>query len=141
MNKKLRKQVYDKFQGRCAYSGQPLDDKWQVDHATSKRKNFYNACYNYGDAEKFKERLDSVNKFENLLPACRIINHYKRELDVEGFRKYLADFHIRLAKLPKNPKVQRSMRRKKYMQEVADIMAITPDKPFSGKFYFETLNH
>ena len=141
MNKKLRQQVYDKFGGRCAYSGQPLDDKWQVDHATSKKKNFYLACYDYGDMDKLSERLKSIDRLENLLPACWIINHYKRELDVEGFRKYLADFHIRLAKLPKNPIAQRSIRRKRYMQEVADIMGITPDKPFSGKFYFETLNH
>jgi 5-methylcytosine-specific restriction endonuclease McrA len=32
MNKKLRFQVYNKYNGLCAYTGTPLDDDWQVDH-------------------------------------------------------------------------------------------------------------
>ena len=58
----------------------------------------------------YEERV-CLNNPDNLLPACRV--HYKRSLDLEGFRSYMKNFHIRLAKLPK----------------VAELFDITPDKP------------
>ena len=27
-----RQRIYAKYQGRCAYTGKPLGDDWQVDH-------------------------------------------------------------------------------------------------------------
>ena len=71
--------------------------------------------------------------------AQKIINHYKRAFDLEFFRDYMKNFHLRIAKLPKNPKVKKSIKHKEYLLEVARLFDITPEKPFSGKFYFETL--
>lgn len=137
MDKKLRQQVYEKYNGLCAYTGKPLDDKWQVDHMTPiQSKNWY---WSEASRKAMNCKGDNVNSIENLIPSLRIVNHYKREFDLEGFRRYMLTFHNRLSRLPRNPKVKRSVKRKEYMLKVAESFDITPDKPFPGKFYFETL--
>lgn len=114
-----RRAVYDKFGGRCAYTGTLLKDDWQVDHIVPKRTG-------------------GTDELSNLLPAQRIVNHYKRCLDNEKFRTWLlGGLHERLRKLPKNPRTEKGARRKAYLTEVADIFGITPDKPFTGTFYYE----
>lgn len=127
MRKEVRKLVYDKFNGKCAYTGSDLKDDWQVDHMYSKFKHEYHS-----------QDWD-VNNIENLMPAKRRVNHYKRSLDLEGFRSYMSNFHLRLAKLPKKTNVPATERRIQYMNDIADSFGITIDKPFSGVFYFEKL--
>lgn len=142
MNKKLRQQVYEKYNGLCAYTGKPLDDNWQVDHVTSKYKIKYNAAKEVArqkDWNAYEETIKHIDDVENLLPAISFVNHYKREYDLEGFRNYLKDFHKRLAKLPKTTKRPATVKRIAYMNNIANLFDITVDKPFSGKFYFETL--
>lgn len=139
ISKKLRQEVYEKYNGLCAYTGQPLEDDWQVDHVTSKIKHTWDTYYKGGDIDSIKEELKKVHDIENLLPACRIINHYKRSLDLEGFRRYMTDFHKRLKKLPKKTNVPRTQKRKDYMYRVASLFGITEEQPFCGVFYFETL--
>ena len=39
----------------------------------------------------------------------------------------------------KKTMIEKTLKRKEYLLEVAELFDITPDKPFSGKFYFETL--
>lgn len=131
---KTRRVIFEKYGGRCAYCGCELNDKWQVDHAVSKTNWF------------LLDPTDptAVNHIDNLNPACKECNHYKRSLCVEGnyqhtgFRKYMSGFHLRLAKLPKKTMRKQSEKRKEYMQAIADKYGITPEKPFSGIFYFET---
>jgi hypothetical protein len=126
MNKKLRLEVYNKFDGLCAYCGKPLDSYWQVDHIHPK-------CLKI----QSNQNINSYNDINNLFPTFKIINHYKRSLDLEGFRKYMLNFHLRLAKLPKNTNVPRTQRRKEYMFKIAELFDITINKPFEGIFYFE----
>ena len=76
----------------------------------------------------------------NMLPTQRIVNHYKHSMNLELFREFMTDFHIRISKLPKNHKTEKSIKRKAYMLEIAKLFNITTDKAFSGKFYFETLS-
>lgn len=135
MDKKKRELVRLKYDGLCAYTGKPLGEDWQVDHVTSKHKHFYN-CYGMDD---LKERLKEVDNIENLLPAIKIVNHYKRSLDLEGFRCYMINFHKRLKKLPKKTIISETQRRKDYMFKIAELFDITIVKPFDGKFYFEKL--
>jgi len=130
MNKNKRQLIYDKFNGLCAYTGKPLGDDWQVDHVISKNWSKY-----YKDTSL---EIDE-NHIDNLFPALRIVNHYKRAFDLEGFRQYMLRFHLRLAKLPKTTRVNATEKRKEYMYKVADAFDIRIDKPFSGIFYFETL--
>lgn len=131
MKKAKRQKVFDKYGGLCAYTGKPLGDDWQVDHAIP--KYYYTVLEN-------DELKDQINHIDNLLPAIKIINHYKRGLTIEGFRNYMMDFHKRLSKLPKKTVVKRTEKRKEYMQMVANLFDITPDNPFVGKFYFETID-
>lgn len=126
MNKTIRQQIYDKFLGKCAYTGRPLADDWQIDHKVPKYM------------KEFISNFD-IDGLDNLYPALKIVNHYKRGLDIDDFRRYMTTFHKRLAKLPKNPYSPNTIRRKEYMYKVADAFGITPDNPFCGKFYFETL--
>ncbi len=74
---------------------------------------------------------------DNLVPANKIINHYKRSLSLEDFRDYMKTFHLRLAKLPKTTSVEKIKRRIQYMNNIAESFGITTDTPFSGIFYFE----
>jgi hypothetical protein len=140
MTKKKRIEVFEKFNGLCAYTGKPLNDGWQVDHAMSKYQHTQNAYYSCGSVEEVNVKLKEVDNIENLFPALKIVNHYKRSLDIEGFRRYMSNFHLRLAKLPKKTLVERTKKRIEYMNNVASAFDITLDKPFSGKFYFETIN-
>lgn len=126
INKKTREQIYNKYNGMCAYSGKLLEI-WQVDHITPKY------LYKMGIAK------GDPNHIDNLIPCEYILNHYKRGYDLEEWRNFLLTFHLRLKKLPKNTNVENTKRRKLYMFKVAELMDITMDKPFTGKFYFETL--
>jgi 5-methylcytosine-specific restriction endonuclease McrA len=139
MKKETRQKVFDKYKGLCAYTGKPLGSDWQVDHVTSKLKHINNIYGNYYNIIEIKEELKKVDDITNLLPSCRIVNHYKRSLDLEGFRRYMMNFHKRLAKLPKKTKSPKTQKRKEYMFKVAELFEITIEKPFCGKFYFEKL--
>ena len=115
-----RQAVYDKFGGRCAYTGTLLKDDWQVDHIVPKRTG-------------------GTDELSNLLPAQRIVNHYKRALSTELFKTwFLGGLHERLRKLPKNPRTEKGAKHKAYLIEVASLFGITPDKPFTGTFYYES---
>jgi hypothetical protein len=126
MNKTLREKVKNKFNGRCAYSGTILEDDWQVDHLIPKKECNY-----------FMGNADDIN---NLVPSQKLINHYKRALSLETFRSiWLGKLHKRLLKLPKNPRSEKSIKRKLYLLKIAEYFKITPEQPFSGVFYFESI--
>ena len=128
ISKKDRELIRQKFGGKCAYSGTILEDDWQVDHIKPLRRFL-------GQHEKKNHNT------ENMVPVQRIINHYKGPRDLETFREwFLGGLHIRLRTLPKHPRTEKSIRHKKYMIEVAGFFGITENKPFGGKFYFETIN-
>lgn len=123
-----RQAIYNKFEGRCAYTGKPLGNDWQVDHIWPKVHHRW-----------VQPGADDPNNITNLLPAIKIINHYKRDHNLESFRKSMLNFHLRLKKLPKNTMIERTKKRILYMNTVADLFDIAPDKPFTGKFYFESI--
>lgn len=130
-----RERVYNKFNGLCAYTGKPLGEDWQIDHAIPKYKFSV-----HGERAKDKFGME-LNDIKNLMPAIKIVNHYKRDNDVESFRRYMLSFHKRLAKLPKKTSVERTKKRILYMNKVAELFEISVDKSFSGKFYFETIGN
>ena len=127
----MRLKVYQKYDGKCAYSGTPLDPNWEIEHIKPIRRSLYS-----GGKPVFPEN-DNIN---NVVPVQKLINHYKHSLDLEEFRTwYLGRLHIRLGKLPKNPRTEKGKRRKEYMLKIAEYFGITPEHQFDGKFYFEKL--
>lgn len=127
MTKKQRQEIFNKFGGLCAYTGKPLGDDWQVDHVNPAA--YFRWGINRGD----------MNSTDNLVPCLRRINHYKRCRDLEDWRRFIGNLHERLKKLPKNTRVQKREKTKQYLLSVAEAFGITIDKPFAGKFYFETI--
>ena len=125
-----RKIVYEKYNWLCAYTWKPLWDDWQVDHIKPK--------WQFGYVTKTPDH-ENMNHVDNLLPAIRRVNHYKRGLDLEWFRSYMLRFHERLRKLPKKTRVESTQKRIDYINHIAELFWITPDKPFDWKFYFEKI--
>ena len=110
-----RQKVHQKYSGHCAYCGKVITIKeMQVDHIVSK------SHYKFiPQQEKF-----DINRFENLNPACRMCNHYKRAETLENFRRFhLGELHKRLARL--------------YTVRVGLDYGIVKLIPFDGLFYFE----
>ena len=131
ISKKDRNLIHGKYDGLCAYSGTPLQDDWQVDHIEPVIRDLY------GNGMLHPER----HTIDNMIPAQRIINKYKSSLDLETFRTWLlGGLHERLKRLPKNPRTERSVKKKEFLLTVAGLFGIDEDTPFSGTFYFETLN-
>lgn len=134
MKASIREQVRQKCNGKCGYCGNDLDSKWQVDHMDSQ----YYHTWAWPDKDP--------NRYENLMPACIVCNHYKRSFPITKvssftitWKEYMVSFHTRYAKLPRNPVAPASIKRKAYMQRIADAYGITADKPFNGIFYYETI--
>jgi hypothetical protein len=67
----------------------------------------------------------------------KIINHYKHSISLEDYRERLITLHLRIAKLPKNPRTDKGMKRKDYLLKVASYFGITETNKFDGIFYFE----
>ncbi len=79
--KKIREQVYKKYNGHCAYCGCEIEYKdMQVDHVIS-------VYGKYGS-----------NDLDNLMPTCRMCNFYKSTYSLDDFRKNLETLHERLQK-------------------------------------------
>ena len=110
MNKKIREAVYNKYNGHCAYCGRLIEYKdMQVDHFIPKR-----------NGEK-----EMVDDFENLMPACRACNHYKRAHDLETFRRYIEEIPDKLSD--------------NYIYKIGVLFGLIEEKRQSVKFYFEKI--
>lgn len=80
-SRKIREAVYAKYNGHCAYCGRAIDIKdMQVDHFAAKR----GWAGGGGD------------DITNLMPACRMCNHYKRANSLEIFRRYIEEIPRKL---------------------------------------------
>ena len=111
-----RQKVYNKYNKHCAYCGKKIESMrdMQIDHIRPKRE--------WVEALAEGENIDDIS---NLNPACRRCNHYKRSLDIEGFREYIKTLHERIEK--------------QYINKVGLDYGIISVKPFDGEFYFEKM--
>lgn len=106
--RKNREVIYAKYEGHCGYCGCKISiTDMQVDHMVPK-------CGGGSDV------------FDNLMPSCRQCNHYKRSMNVEGFRDLLRDLHKRVGAI--------------YIHKVAVNFGMAQITPFNGKFFFEQFN-
>ena len=113
--KTIREQVYNKYNGHCAYCGCELEIKdMQVDHVLSVAR-----------AKWIKDELD-LNNIDNLMPSCRSCNYYKDTCSIETFRKNLSTLMERV--------------RKQYIFRLAEKYGMVQEMNWDGKFYFEKVN-
>lgn len=78
--KEVRRQVYEKYNGHCAYCGCKLEYKdMQVDHLQS----VYRAEI---------EDKEANNSIDNFMPSCRMCNFYKGTSTIDEFRKKILTF-------------------------------------------------
>lgn len=83
ISKKTRETVYHKYNGHCAYCGRAIAYKdMQVDHLRPRRA--YNA------------EGEGTDDISNLMPSCRMCNHYKRANTLETFRRYIQEIPKKL---------------------------------------------
>lgn len=111
ISKETRQRVYQKYNGHCAYCGRHIDYKdMQVDHFVAK-----NSWNEHG-----------MDNFENLMPSCRMCNHYKRAHTLDLFRQYIQEIPRKL--------------RQNYIYKVGVVYGnvIENEKPIV--FYFEKEN-
>lgn len=81
LKKEVREAVYAKYNGRCAYCGREIKYKdMQVDHFIP--KNGYS--------------VKGSDDISNLMPSCRMCNHYKRANPLEIFRKFIQEIPRKL---------------------------------------------
>jgi 5-methylcytosine-specific restriction endonuclease McrA len=103
-----RTKILEKYNEHCAYCGCKITLKtMQVDHKISKH-------------------LGGTDKINNLMPTCRLCNHYKRSGGVEYLRYLLLDMQRKLQKI--------------YIFRVAEKYGMINWNEWSGKFYYETHN-
>ena len=108
---KIRQQVYEKYNGHCAYCGCELDIKdMQVDHIDA----VYRAEY---------EGREADNTIGNYMPSCRQCNFYKGTSTIEEFRK-------KIPNLKRTALIAFPVR-------LAQKYGIIQVNEWDGKFYFE----
>lgn len=129
ISKNLRLQVYNKYDGHCAYCGCELEHKdMQVDHLNSIGEKRIRAEYdNFKETGHWKSLRDSDfqdDSIENLMPACRMCNYYKGDWQLEDFRNRLTTMLMRNVRLPFD-----------YRLAIKYGLVVENIKPI--KFYFE----
>ena len=103
--------IYRKFEGHCAYCGMEIEPKeMQVDHVVPLE----------GWSEKGEDSL------ENMFPACRSCNHYKRANTLEGWRKMIENTPY-------------TLERDCYTYRQAVRFGLVTPKPKRVVFYFEKM--
>ena len=110
VSKSKREAVYRKYDGHCAYCGREIAYKdMQVDHFQPLR------AWGIEDA--------GTDDLDNLMPACRMCNHYKRANSLETFRRYIAEIPRKL--------------RENYIYKVGIVYGEIAEQAHPVKFYFE----
>lgn len=112
ISKKDRMLIYNKFGGHCAYCGIEMEYKdMQVDHVVPLE----------GWSKQGSDTLD------NMFPACRSCNHYKRARTLEGWRRILE-------------KTPQTLERDCYTYRQAVKFGTVTPTPKKIVFYFEKYN-
>lgn len=122
ISKKIREKVYNKYDGHCAYCGKEIEYKeMQVDHLEPQIDYRHNVI---GKDLNGDPIFADPDRLENLMPACRRCNHYKRAHALNFYRGMIDTIHERI-------------RSSNYIIKVAEDYGLLEFKEFDGLFYFE----
>ena len=112
-SKQTRRRVYDKYGGHCAYCGIELEYRdMQIDHFVPLANQYYLGID--------RAKLDDIS---NLMPSCRMCNHYKRSNSLRLFRRYIEE-------IPRKC-------REDYIYKVGVRYGLIEEHPKPVKFFFE----
>lgn len=76
----VRKRIYEKFNGRCAYCGQPFNNNFTIDHLKPLLRHLNKEeLLRYG-------RVRGDDCEDNYMPCCMSCNSSKSILSIEQFR-------------------------------------------------------
>lgn len=101
-----RQKVFNKYNGHCAYCGRIIEYKeMQVDHLIPQRNG-------------------GTDNIDNLMPSCRICNHYKRAESLETFRTWISTIPVKLGE-------------REYIYKVGMAYGFYDSEPKEVKFFFE----
>ena len=130
--KSERQQIYDMFNGHCAYCGCEITlQQMQADHIEPLE-------------------LGGADEISNLYPACRSCNHYKHTMTIERFRQVLERMpsvlmrdnvtyrnavRSGLIKHPENPKVEF------YFEKVKDNDNLTHESKDYSESYINAIDY
>lgn len=109
---KKRQEIYDKYNGKCAYCGVGLEKGWHIDHIKPRE-------------------FGGTDESENLNPSCKYCNNYKGFNNLEEYRRQL----IKML----NEEHGYLFKSKTKMQVGINMGSITYVE-WDGLFYFEKLN-
>lgn len=121
MKKELRQQVYEKYNGKCAYCGCDLNGKFQVDHIEPHWHNVSEYAANKIGIVKGSHDLDNLN------PSCARCNKWKATYNIEQFRNEIAMQVKRLNAYSSN-------------YRMAKDYGLIQETGIEVKFYFEFVN-
>lgn len=88
-----RKDVYNKYNGRCGYCGSEINIKdMQVDHIIPKR-NYLSHIKSKFNIPPFLSHLTEhdMDHIDNLMPSCRVCNNWKKTFHLELFRSEIKE--------------------------------------------------
>lgn len=93
LTKSERAELREKFDGRCAYCGEELGNRWHADHVEPVRRRHEL----YKGASGYKTRLTGAgcpenHRFDNFMPACAPCNISKSTWTIEQWRDVLTGY-------------------------------------------------
>lgn len=109
--------------------------KRTIANDSERKRSQANVAYNDMQVDHFKPQRawnpedSGTDDIENLMPSCRMCNHYKRAHDLETFRRYIAEIPRKL--------------QENYIYKVGIAYGNVLENPKAIKFYFEKVrdNH
>lgn len=88
LSKKERAELFMKYEGCCAYCGDPLQDRWHAEHIKAVRR-IYKYVRGKGRVATGKMRNPENDVIENMNPTCPPCNLDKKKMSLETWRKRL----------------------------------------------------
>lgn len=126
MNKKDRQKIFDKYDGKCAYCGDPLIRGWHVDEIKPVMRNHnWNSKKRKWEIDKDKPmRYPERMTIDNQNPACASCNINKHTMSLEEFRTAIKAF-------------MKHLNERSTQYKIAKRYGLLVETEIEVKFYFE----
>lgn len=127
LTKQQRQALKEKYNGRCAYCGDLLGERWHADHIEPVKRytkwiasDMFTQERIYENFQKHPER----NTLENFNPSCPSCNIVKSSMSLDSFRKIIRGFIT-------------SLNRDSTQYKFAKRYGLLEEKEIEVRFWFE----